>query len=162
MKTYLDRSGHVLKLSYTSRKETIRNMEHLVVSKKLLRLKAKDNSTLNKEERSAYWNTWKKENYDLLVNQPVTRPPKVIFFMECFMRHPFPRQLSPSCKRFSWRMPATSTLGSIPCSCVLVLPLMLTCCRLVLQSFLVMRTHQVGKIFGNLSFARTPPSTGEK
>ncbi len=30
---------------------------------------AKDNSTLDKEGRSAYWNTWKKENYDLLVNQ---------------------------------------------------------------------------------------------
>jgi hypothetical protein len=69
MKTYLERSGHVVKLCYTSRKETIRNVEHLVVSKELLRLKAKDNSTLNKEGRSAYWNTWKKENYDLLVNQ---------------------------------------------------------------------------------------------
>ncbi len=69
MKMYLERSGHVVKLRYTSRTETIRNVEHLVVSKKLLRLKAKDNSTLDKEGRSAYWNTWKKENYDLLVNQ---------------------------------------------------------------------------------------------
>jgi hypothetical protein len=68
MKTYLERSGHVVKLSYTSRKETVWNIEHLVVNKELLHLKAKDNSTLNKEGRSAYWNTWKKENYDLLVN----------------------------------------------------------------------------------------------
>ncbi len=33
-------------------------------------MKAKDNITLDKEGRSAYWNnTWKKENYVLLVNQ---------------------------------------------------------------------------------------------
>jgi hypothetical protein len=44
-------------------------VECLVVSEELLRLKAKDKSTLDKEGRSAYWNTWKKENYDLLVNQ---------------------------------------------------------------------------------------------
>jgi hypothetical protein len=69
MKTYLERSGHVIELRYTSRKETIGNVDHLVVSKELLCLKAKDNSTLNKEGRSAYWNTWKKENYNLLVNQ---------------------------------------------------------------------------------------------
>jgi hypothetical protein len=69
MKTYLERSGHIVKLGYTSRKETVWNVEHLVVSKDLLRLKAKDNSTLDKEGRSAYLNTWKKENYNLLVNQ---------------------------------------------------------------------------------------------
>ncbi len=69
MKTNLERSGHMVKLHYTSWKETIRNVEHLVVSKELLHLKAKDNSTLDKEGRSAYWNTWKKENYNLLVNQ---------------------------------------------------------------------------------------------
>ena len=107
MKTYLERSGHVIELRYTSRKETIRNVEHLVVSKELLHLKAKDNSTLDKEGRSAYWNTWKKENYDLLVNQLGYKTTKGHFFMECFMHHPFPRQLSLSCKRFSWRMPAT-------------------------------------------------------
>jgi hypothetical protein len=69
MKTYLVRNGHVVELRYTSRKETLRNVERLVVSEELQHLKAKDNSTLNKEGRSAYWNTWKLENYDLLVNQ---------------------------------------------------------------------------------------------
>jgi hypothetical protein len=69
MKTYLERNGHVVELRYTSRKETIRNVERLVFSEELQRLKAKDNSTLDKERGSAYWNTWKKENYDLLVNQ---------------------------------------------------------------------------------------------
>ncbi len=69
MKTYLERSGHVIKLRYTSRKKTIQNVEHLVISEELLRLKAKNDSTLYKEGRSAYWNTWKKENYNLLMNQ---------------------------------------------------------------------------------------------
>jgi hypothetical protein len=69
MKMYLERSGHVIELRYTSQKETVQIVEHLVVSKELLCLKAKDNSTLDKEGRSAYWNTWKKENYNFLVNQ---------------------------------------------------------------------------------------------
>jgi hypothetical protein len=49
MKTYLKRSGHTVELNYTSRKETHYNVEHLMVSKELLHLKVKDNSTLNKE-----------------------------------------------------------------------------------------------------------------
>ncbi len=40
MKRYLERSGHVVELRYTSRKETVWNVKRLVVSKELLRLKA--------------------------------------------------------------------------------------------------------------------------
>jgi hypothetical protein len=69
MKTYLEGSGHTVELKYTSRKETLCNVERLVVSKELLRLKAKDNSTLNKEGQTQFWDNWKEENYDLLVNQ---------------------------------------------------------------------------------------------
>ncbi len=69
MKMYLERNGHVVELRYTSQKETIRNVEQLVVSEELQHLKAKDNSSLDKEKKSAYWNTWKKVNYNLLVNQ---------------------------------------------------------------------------------------------
>jgi hypothetical protein len=68
-KTYLQRSGHTVELKYTSRKETLCNIERLVVSEELLHLKAKDNSTLNKEGRRRFWDNWKEENYDLLVNQ---------------------------------------------------------------------------------------------
>ncbi len=51
---YLKRSGHTAKLKYTSRKETLCNVEHLAVREELLRLKAKDNSTLDKEGRSQF------------------------------------------------------------------------------------------------------------
>jgi len=44
MKTYLDMSGHVVNLKFTTKKETLRNVEHLVVSEEMLHLKAKDNS----------------------------------------------------------------------------------------------------------------------
>ncbi len=54
MKTYLKRSGHTVELKYTSRKETLCNIEHLVISEELLHLKAKDNSTLNKEGRRQF------------------------------------------------------------------------------------------------------------
>jgi hypothetical protein len=36
MKTYLKRSGHTVELKYTSRKETLCNIEHLVVSMELM------------------------------------------------------------------------------------------------------------------------------
>jgi hypothetical protein len=49
MKTYLERSGHDIDLKLTTRKEMLRNIEHLVVSKELLHLKTKDNITLDKE-----------------------------------------------------------------------------------------------------------------
>jgi hypothetical protein len=62
-KTYLERSGHTVELKYTSRKETLCNVERLVVSKELLCLKAKDNSTLDKEGRTGFWDNWKEENY---------------------------------------------------------------------------------------------------
>ncbi len=95
MKTYLERSGHVIELHYTSRKETVRNVEHLVVSKELLHLKAKDNSTLDKEGRSAYWNTWKKENYDLLVNQLGYKTTEGHFLYEVFYAPSFSKATVP-------------------------------------------------------------------
>jgi hypothetical protein len=45
MKTYLERSGHVVNLKFTTRKKTLPNVEHLVVSDEMLCLKAKDNRT---------------------------------------------------------------------------------------------------------------------
>jgi hypothetical protein len=51
---YLERSGNVIKQKFTTRRETLCNVDHLVVSEKMLRLKAKGNSTLDKER----WGTF--------------------------------------------------------------------------------------------------------
>jgi hypothetical protein len=69
MQTYLKRSGHTIELRFASRKETLCNVERLVISKELLHLKEMDNSTLDKEGRRQFWDKWKEENYNLLVNQ---------------------------------------------------------------------------------------------
>jgi hypothetical protein len=69
MKTELEKEGHIVTLIYTKRKETLRNVEHLVVGEELLRLKATTNGTLDKAERRQFWKKWKTDNYALLVNQ---------------------------------------------------------------------------------------------
>jgi hypothetical protein len=156
MKTYIERSGHVVELCYTSRKETIWNVERLVVSKELLHLKAKENSTLDKEGRSAYWNTWKKENYDLLVNQLGYKTTKGHFLHGVFYVSSFSKATVPELQTVFMVDACHLNFGKYTMFSCHVLLLTLTCHWLVLQSFLVMRMHQVGKIFGSLSFARTP------
>ena len=59
MKSELEKDGHIVELMYTTRKETIRNVEHLVAT----------NGTLDRDERSQFWSKWKTENYALLDNQ---------------------------------------------------------------------------------------------
>ena len=54
---------------YTNRKETLKNVEHLVVGEELIRLKNLTNGTLDREERRKFWDQWKADNYALLVNQ---------------------------------------------------------------------------------------------
>ena len=64
----LCKQGHHVLIKYTTRKETIKNVEHLVVSEELLRLKAK-NETMSVEECCTFVLNWKKANKYLLVSQ---------------------------------------------------------------------------------------------
>ncbi len=57
-----------MSIKYTTRKETVKNVEHLVVSEELLRLKA-TNETMSVEERRTFVINWKKANKYLLVSQ---------------------------------------------------------------------------------------------
>ena len=58
--------GHHVSIKNTTRKETIKNVERLVVSEELLRLKAK-NKTMSVEERRTFVLNWKKATKYLLV-----------------------------------------------------------------------------------------------
>ena len=69
MKLELEKDGHIVKLMYTSRKTTLRNVEQLVVGEELLCLKSATNGTLDRDERHQFWSKWKTDNYALLVNQ---------------------------------------------------------------------------------------------
>jgi hypothetical protein len=50
MKSELEKKGHIVELMYTSRKETLRNVEHLVIAEELLRLKSVKYGTLDRDE----------------------------------------------------------------------------------------------------------------
>ena len=59
----------MVEVVYTNRKETLKNVERLVVGEELIRLKNLTNGTLDREERRKFWDQWKADNYALLVNQ---------------------------------------------------------------------------------------------
>ncbi len=63
------KDSHVVELMYMSRKDTLRNVERLVIGEELVRLKSATNGTLDKDERHQFWSKWKTDNYALLVNQ---------------------------------------------------------------------------------------------
>ena len=69
MKSVLENDGHVVELMYTSRKETLRNVERLVVGEELLHLKSATDGTLDRDEGHQFWSKWKTDNYALLVNE---------------------------------------------------------------------------------------------
>jgi hypothetical protein len=54
MKSELEKHGHVIELMYTSRKETLHNVERLVIGEELLRVKSATNGTLDRDERRQF------------------------------------------------------------------------------------------------------------
>ncbi len=65
---HLRKQGHHVSIKYITRKETIKNVERLVVSEEFLHLKA-NNETMSVEERRTFVLNWKKANKYLLVSQ---------------------------------------------------------------------------------------------
>ena len=64
----LHNQGHHVSIKYTTRKETIKNVERLVMSEELLRLKAQK-ETMNMDERRTFVSNWKKKNKWVLESQ---------------------------------------------------------------------------------------------
>ena len=81
---------------YKKRKETLQNIEQLVVGEELLHLKSAYNSTLNRDERRQFWSKWKTKNYALLVNQLIYKSQEAtrflhgVFFMPSFLQKTVP------------------------------------------------------------------------
>ncbi len=95
MKLELEKHGHVFELMYTSRKETLRNVERLVIGEELLRVKSATNGTLDRDERRQFWSKWKADNYTLLVNQLGFKTQALrflhgVFFMPSFSQKTVP------------------------------------------------------------------------
>ena len=69
VKEALESEGHIVKLRFTNRKETIQNVERIVLSDELLRLKEFDGSFLEPHERRQFVDKWKEEHEEVLVRQ---------------------------------------------------------------------------------------------
>jgi hypothetical protein len=69
VKNELVNRGHIVRMRYTGRRETLKNIEVIILSEELLRLKHLDNSTLDKDERFALIVKWKKDHRELLMEQ---------------------------------------------------------------------------------------------
>jgi hypothetical protein len=71
VKNALKSEGHIVELHFTNRKETIQNVEQIVLSDELLRLKEFDGSFLEPHEQCQFVDKWKEEHEELLVGQLV-------------------------------------------------------------------------------------------
>jgi hypothetical protein len=69
VKNELVKRGHIVRVRYTGRRETLKNIEVIILLEELLRLKYLDNSTLDKNERFAFIAKWKKDHGELLMEQ---------------------------------------------------------------------------------------------
>ena len=97
VKEELEKRGHIVRMVYTERQETLKNIEVIVILEELLRRKHHDNSTMNKEERNAFISKWKTEHRDLLMEQLGPKCCHVSFLHGIFSRHRSLKQLCLSC-----------------------------------------------------------------
>ncbi len=54
----LRKRGHIVRMKYTNRRETLKNIERLVISEEMLRWKHADNSTMSANDRKAFIDKW--------------------------------------------------------------------------------------------------------
>ena len=95
VKSELEKEGHVVELVYTNRKDTLKNIERLVVGEDLIRVKNETNCSLSKEERRQFWTKWKKDHYALLVNQLGLKTQESRFFHGVFFTPSFTKTTVP-------------------------------------------------------------------
>ena len=100
MKLELEKDGHVVKLIHTSRKDTLCNVERLVIGEEMIRLKSAANGTLDKDERHQFWSKWKTDNYALIVNQLGFKTQDLRFLHGVFFTPSFAQKTAPELQTF--------------------------------------------------------------
>ncbi|MFM6174888.1 MAG: SWIM zinc finger family protein, partial [Sphaerospermopsis kisseleviana] len=90
--------GHHVSLKYTTRKDTIKNVERVIMSEELLRLKA-NNETMSVEERRAFVIKWKKSNKIVLESQLGSKNQSLQFVHGVFFAPSFTRETVPQLQR---------------------------------------------------------------
>jgi hypothetical protein len=69
IRSNLKKNGHIVEMKFTTRRETLKNIERIVIAEELLCRIHDDNSILDTVERKVFWNNWKKENRDLIIDK---------------------------------------------------------------------------------------------
>jgi hypothetical protein len=92
-------TGHIVRVRYTGRQETLKNIEVIILSEELLRLKHLDNSTLDKDERLAFIAKWKKDHRELLMEQLGPKCVDVSFLHGIFFAPSFSQATVPELQR---------------------------------------------------------------
>jgi len=99
VKEELKKRGHIVRMAYTERQETLRNIEVSVLSEELLPRKHTDNSTMTKDERKAFIAKWKTEHRDLLMEQLGPKCVHVSFLHGIFFCPSFSQATVPELQR---------------------------------------------------------------
>ncbi len=69
LKNELEKLGHFVSLSFTNRKETIKNIEKIIIADEALRRKDADLEDLAPNNRRAFVSNWMNENSKILLQQ---------------------------------------------------------------------------------------------
>ena len=99
VKEELEKRGHIVRMVYTERRETLKNIEVVVLSEELLRRKHNDSSTMSKEERNAFISKWNTEHRDLLMDQLGPKCVDVSFLHGIFFSPSFSQGTVPELQR---------------------------------------------------------------
>jgi hypothetical protein len=99
VKLELQKLGHIVRLAYTGRRETLKKIEVVVLSEELLRKKHLDNSTMDKAERLEYISQWKQDHRDLLLEQLGPKDVNVSFLDGIFFSPSFSQGTVPQLQR---------------------------------------------------------------
>jgi len=99
VKLELEQRGHIVRMEYTERRQTLKNIEVIVISEELLRLKHLNNSTMDKDERLAYISKWKKDHRELLMAQLGPKECNVSFLHGIFFSPSFSQATVPELQR---------------------------------------------------------------
>jgi hypothetical protein len=107
MKSELEKEGHVIELVYTNRKDTLKNIERLVVGEELIRLKNETNGSLCKEERRQFGASGRRTIMPCSLISSDSRHKIHDSSTVCSLLLPSRRQLFPSYNLYSRLMRAT-------------------------------------------------------
>jgi hypothetical protein len=99
VKNELVKRGHIVRVRYTGRRETLKNIEVIILAEELLRQKHLDNSTLGKDERFSFISKWKKDHHELPMEQLGPKCVDVNFLYGIFFAPSFSQATVPELQR---------------------------------------------------------------